>query len=998
VMAKATLYVGIAEPLVEVYRLWLAEVPEVEDPEERKKLLKAFPRREIGAYEIQSEGGSESPAALVFRTVPKVPPQRVEEKIEAWCGSPPKELRREEEPVPPLDYRHFLAEIQRTLGDLQLSILPRVGLTLQQLQRDLLRLQPEMAMIFCHGTAFGELLFEDGRGVATPVPGERLFEAIEPQPQVLFLAACHSESVIRRAKAAWADSAIVSVDSESPIEVTAVAEFQSLFFDQLLAGRSAGEAFDAAAKHVRNSESMGDLAFEIGQAPASEKFRINAEGRDLELEVAGEIDSDPPADFDLGQHLKSPRIRRGVDRFVGRRREMAQVLDALLPLPPGRSRKGAGDRRLVTITKEGGIGKTSLAAEISTWVHERGFFPAAVREVSCEDFTAPTQLLSGLLELFGVSPENQKGDLLRLLGAAMEPVFPSSKRALLVLDNLDDLIGKQVALESRQEMRAILETLLGSAPELWILATCRWPTGLGEHEAEIGLAPLSEDDSLAVFSSHVASRAHLAEARNTWAQPNSPIRQLIRLSGRHPQSLRLLARQLGRQGMTLAKLRGEAHENLLDVLTDPYAADDEEDRQLKVERSYELSYRHLSEAGQELFARMSMLPGGVWLGAKPEFFLKWVDLLGKDWKSTLEKELAYFALVHFEADPSGLGDGVYRMLPAMVEFSRQKIKKLNNSALTSKCVDFWAVRLYIWSEMLSGRAPSSTPAFDAYRELRDSRQFQNYGTRLFTYSQANWLHCFDLARARHSESIVIMLATAARFLEFNGQANLYFQLATKVAEKTRRTNDLTIRASCDRHLGFAQRAVNEHQGALASFEKALKIYRILDQSTGRGTTDLATALDHLGISQIDNNMPALAQESFKEALVLLEEADNQNEPSFKEQIAQTLEHLGNTQSRLQDFEAARTSLEKAHRIKKLLTETNPSAYGLALATSLNNLAILEQTLENYAKAEVLLQEAVNTCVGISNSTTRCMQNEMGAALLEQKKSVIFQRDSSRRAG
>lgn len=47
---------------------------------------------------------------------------------------------------------------------------------------------------------------------------------------------------------------------------------------------------------------------------------------------------------------------------MGRRREMAQILDAMLPVRAG---IGRGERRIVTLTKEGGIGKTAMATEVS---------------------------------------------------------------------------------------------------------------------------------------------------------------------------------------------------------------------------------------------------------------------------------------------------------------------------------------------------------------------------------------------------------------------------------------------------------------------------------------------------------------------------------------------------------------------------------------------------------------------------------------------------------
>ena len=128
---------------------------------------------------------------------------------------------------------------------------------------------------------------------------------------------------------------------------------------------------------------------------------------------------------------------------------------------------------------------------------------------------------------------------------------------------------------------------------------------------------MHEDEACEVFISHLDDLAHQLEARATWSQPTSPIRQLIQMSGRHPQSLRLLARQMRRKGLTLAALRDEAHDDLLAVLKDPLANDSEEDRLQKIAISYELSYRHLSPEGKCLFARLSRLPSGIWCSALP---------------------------------------------------------------------------------------------------------------------------------------------------------------------------------------------------------------------------------------------------------------------------------------------------------------------------------------------------------------------------------------------
>jgi len=124
---------------------------------------------------------------------------------------------------------------------------------------------------------------------------------------------------------------------------------------------------------------------------------------------------------------------------------------------------------------------------------------------------------------------------------------------------------------------------------------------------------------------------------------------------------------MGRKGLTLAALRDEAHANLLAVLRDPLANDTDQDRLKKVEVSYELSYRHLSDEGKCLFAQLSRLPGGIWCGALPERFLNWQELFGEHWRTIVQNELEYFALMHYDAD----GDtGTFTMLPPMLDIKK----------------------------------------------------------------------------------------------------------------------------------------------------------------------------------------------------------------------------------------------------------------------------------------------------------------------------------------
>lgn len=756
---QPVLYVGIAGPLTESARLWLASLPEGKALPERRKLLGEFPAASIGAYGLSFPDAPEY-TAIAFRTGVSVSQDRVRAKVESWCGAPPDLLPQGIfEPVSGLDHRRALADLQRQLDGKGIRIIPRVGLTLGQLQADLAELAPELVLIDCHGTKEGCLILEDGRGRAHYVPGDRLFAALNPRPAVLFLAACHSEKVLDRAKDAadWRDAAIVRVLGDTPIEVSACVAFQSMFYPALLRGETAGRAFDAAQQYLANDPTLGQLSVAVGEVAPSDKFRINDAGRQVQLKVTERPGNDAESDT-VGTRPAPPHStlrRRASEHFVGRRREMAKILDELLPLPPGMHRgPGAGEPRLITLTKEGGIGKTAIATEITDWVYERNAFPGGMLALACERFKRPDDLLSALLTGLGVDPQEQRGNLLQLLRSRASQVMTNGRATLLVLDNLDQLIAgaeeedEPQPAKHAQRTRAILETMLDAAPDLRVLATCRWPLGMPEYELPLEVGPMAEDECRDVFLAHLESPHHKMQGRQTWELPDSPIRQLVKMSGRHPQALQLLARQMTRPGMTLDKLRDEARQDLLGVLTDPLASDDEQDRLRKVEMSYELSYRHLGDQGKLLFERLSRLPGGIWCGQWADRVIKWENLLGRKWRETMEKELDYFALVHFEPDRGMEGHGTFEMLNPMREFARSKYQAGDHAAWEKDWLEFWDQRLDSADAAISGRIPEGMDLPDDQRAAA-GEESQQLAKLVVARTQANWTTAFEHAAEAH---------------------------------------------------------------------------------------------------------------------------------------------------------------------------------------------------------------------------------------------------------
>ncbi len=957
-----TLYVGIAVPLVEDFREWAAKIPPAADEGARQALLKAFPRREIGAYALQELQEGRFPPAnpqpvLVFRTAVTTVEQRVEKLVGQWSGTPVWQLQDETRPIPQLDHRTFLQELDKALAHQPVRWVPRVGLTRQKLQSDLQQLRPELVALFCHGTPEGNLLFEDGRGRAVMVAGEELLPLLTPHPQATMLAACHSQTAVLRA-GGWQERGIlITVDARTPVEVAACAQFQSFFFSELLAGATAGAAHAAAVRFVASSDTVGDRAFAADEVPASAKFQLVA-GQDARLgkRAAAEPPAIPPQ-FEPIAHVTSPEMRRGIEHFVGRQRETVEVIAALLPLGAGLQAAGQGDHRCVTLTKEGGIGKTALAVEVATWVHERGFFARGVWEFSCADLRLPGQLPARLLQLFGLPEREQRGDLVVLLGEWVRERF-GAEAWLLVLDNLDDLVASTSPQELRRETRAVIERLLAVAPGLRVLATCRWPIGLVADEQLIPVLPLDEDEACEVFLSHLDPGPLRRAVEDTYRLPDSATRRLIRISGRHPQSLRLLARQLRRKGLSLDQLCVEAQENLLGKLRDPHA-DDEDDRRYRVERSYELSYRHLSPAGQQLFARLARFPAGIWCGEGVEKILGWHEVLGEDWKDRFERELDFFALVHFEDDASPLGAGFYRMLPSMLELARQKQASLPEDGWHKIWVAFWRKRLVAWNQMFEGKTPEELAGTTAGAELGEARR--QVAIALFRATQASWLEFLAFARQQDPLLAGRMLLAVVRFTRSDGQRVVGLELAQATVAALRSTDHRAELAASLDTLGTVQHDLGELKATQASYLEALAIRRGLAAQHSADVEEayVAETLNNLGAAQSDLGDPKAAQKSLGEALKIFRRLAKQHPAAFKEHVfAGTLNNLGKAQSTLGEHEAAQESFWKALEIFRRLSEQHPAAFEADVAMALNNLGIVQRALNKFENAQGSYLEAL----------------------------------------
>ena len=204
-------------------------------------------------------------------------------------------------------------------------------------------------------------------------------------------------------------------------------------------------------------------------------------------------------------------IPRPPSRFIGRRRELDELAEIL------------GRRRLLTLTGQGGVGKTRLALELARDTEPEHRDGAHLLELA----TSPpgSDVAERLAALLAVNATEGKP----LLDALAEHLRPM--RALIVFDNCEHLAENCARLSAE---------LLARCPGLRILATSREPLGVdGEHVWP--LSGLPDADALRLF----ADRGRAARAAFAIEAADVPVaRRLCRRLDGLPLAIELAAAQL----------------------------------------------------------------------------------------------------------------------------------------------------------------------------------------------------------------------------------------------------------------------------------------------------------------------------------------------------------------------------------------------------------------------------------------------------------------------
>ncbi|MEQ7126471.1 BTAD domain-containing putative transcriptional regulator [Actinopolymorpha sp. B11F2] len=256
------------------------------------------------------------------------------------------------------------------------------------------------------------------------------------------------------------------------------------------------------------------LSDELGVDPGDEIRE--AHERLLHQSVGGRR---PPQRRSYASTWRGPRCH--LHRLIGRDQDKLALLGLL-----------AG-RQLVTVTGAGGCGKTTLALRVAEDMAPR--FPDGVAVVALAALASAEEAVAALGAMVRINTPH--GDVLSNVERLL-----AGRRMLLVLDNCEHLA---------EECAVLVRRLLGSCPDLTVLATSRQPLGVAE-EAVWPLEPLAvpaagslpDPDTPAVALFLVRAEETLPSLALTEDEDLSHVAAICRLLDGLPLAVELAAAQL----------------------------------------------------------------------------------------------------------------------------------------------------------------------------------------------------------------------------------------------------------------------------------------------------------------------------------------------------------------------------------------------------------------------------------------------------------------------
>lgn len=352
------------------------------------------------------------------------------------------------------------------------------------------------------------------------------------------------------------------------------------------------------------------------------------------------LDSNMPP---VSTQAKRTNLPAHLTRFIGREHELAEVT-ALVQ-----------QKRLMTLTGSGGVGKTRLAMEAGAHLLDQ--FPDGVWLAEFAPLADEALVPATVVGLFHLQEQPGRSLLDTLIALITE------RHMLLIFDNCEHVIASSAALA---------EALLKACPNLHILATSRealrlageavWRVpSLDVPDAKDALLPdhALNFDAVQLFVEH----ASLVQSNFALTQNNiEAVVSICRRLDGIPLAIEMAAAQL--DALNVREIAAEL-EHRFDLLTSGNRT--AVPRQQTLRATLDWSYNLLSEPERVLLVRLSVFRGGFTAGA--------VQVIGETQHQTLMQLVRKSLVMTFVND--NVSQPRYRLLETIQLYADEKLRERN---------------------------------------------------------------------------------------------------------------------------------------------------------------------------------------------------------------------------------------------------------------------------------------------------------------------------------
>jgi len=599
-------------------------------------------------------------------------------------------------------------------------------------------------------------------------------------------------------------------------------------------------------------------------------------------------------------------LPRDVAGFTGRLAELTRLVGSADAL--------AEDGGVVGIHAIGGmagIGKTTFAVHVAHQL--AGSFPDGQFFLPLHAHTAgqrpvdPADGLASLLLTAGVGAQHIPPGVDARAGRWRE--YVAGKKILLLLD---DAAG-------HEQVRPLLP---GSPGSLVLITSRRRLTAL-EDAAVISLDTLSPADA-ATLLARLADRPDLASGAG-------PAAEITRLCGYLPLAIGMLAQQLrhhpARDAAGLAADLAAASSRLAEMHAE----------NLSVAATFDLSYRDLTPATQQLFRRLGLVPGPA-IDAYAAAALRATTL------DDARRQLDELYDQHLITEPAR---GRYQLHDLLREHARALASAddaAESAAARERLLDYYAHtamaadgHIPSRGRTVQGRPPPGRPPACAPELSSPARAAAWLGAE-----RPNLHAAVDQAAAigRHLHTAAIS-AAVGEFLRNDGHWDQAAALHRIALATARRADDRLGQASALTELGLLAWLTADYPAAVANLARAITIYGDLDERRGR-----ARALNYLGFVQALTGHYPESIASHQQALALACDLGDQLTEAF------SLVYLGYAQQITGDYAAASDNVCRALDVSRSLGDP------FAEADALNILGTLQTLTGDYPAAAANLRQSL----------------------------------------